>query len=73
MPFIVAHPIVPFLRSRRAYTKKHGDRAPQKEDKRAPGDEGAHSLTTHYDFGETRVPAPALLTITTLSGRAVRR
>jgi hypothetical protein len=31
MPFIVAHSVVSFLR-RRAYTKKHGDRAAEQRD-----------------------------------------
>jgi hypothetical protein len=42
MPFIVAHPVVSLLRCR-AYAKKHGDRAAQKGDERAPGHEGTHS------------------------------
>src|SRR5262249_6991623 len=35
MPFIVAYPVVSFLR-RRVYTKKHGDRAAEQRDKLAP-------------------------------------
>jgi hypothetical protein len=34
MPFIVAHSVVSFLR-RRAYTKKHEDRAAEKDDELA--------------------------------------
>ena len=34
MPFIVAHTVVSFLR-RRAYTKKHGDRAAEQRDELA--------------------------------------
>src|SRR5215813_7042561 len=34
MPFIVAYPVVSFLR-RRAYTKKHGDRAAEQRDELA--------------------------------------
>jgi hypothetical protein len=34
MPFIVPHTVVSFLR-RRAYTKKHGDRAAEKDDELA--------------------------------------
>ena len=34
MPFIVAYPVVSFLR-RRVYTKKHGDRAAEQRDERA--------------------------------------
>ena len=35
MPFIVACPVISFLR-RCAYTKKHGERAPEQRDKLAP-------------------------------------
>src|SRR5215472_11526132 len=41
MPFIVAHSVVSFLR-RRAYTKKHGDRAAEQRDECAP----LHSITS---------------------------
>src|SRR5215467_4377480 len=41
MPFIVAYPVVSFLR-RRVYTKKHGDRAAEKRDELAP----PHSITS---------------------------
>jgi len=34
MPFIVAYPVVSFLRHR-AYTKKHGDRAAEQRDELA--------------------------------------
>jgi hypothetical protein len=64
MPFIVAHPEVSLLRCR-AYAKKYGDRAAQKSDERALGRESAHSRTTPYGFGETRVATLALLTVTT--------
>ena len=76
MPFIMALPVVPFLRCC-AYSKNHGHRA-------AKGDENApvHSVrhrqalamkvympcTTPYGFGETRVATLALLTFTALSG-----
>src|SRR5262249_29432964 len=43
MPFIVAHPVVSFLRCR-AYTKKHGDRAAQKGD--AISFRNVHSITS---------------------------
>src|SRR5262249_38586968 len=43
MPFIVAHPVVSFLRCR-AYTKKHGDRAAQKGD--AISFWNVHSITS---------------------------
>jgi hypothetical protein len=66
MPFIVAHPEVSLLRCR-AYAKKYGDRAAQKSDERALGRESAHSRTTPYGFGETRVATLALLTVTTPS------
>src|SRR5262249_1965152 len=41
MPFIVAYPVVSFLR-RRAYTKKHGDRAPEQRHELA----ALHSITS---------------------------
>ena len=43
MPFIVAYPVVPFLR-RRAYTKKRGDCAAKKGDAIPP--RHVHSITS---------------------------
>jgi hypothetical protein len=43
MPFIMAYPVVSFLR-RRAYTKKHGDCAAKKGDAIPP--RNAHSITS---------------------------
>ena len=76
MPLIVAQPIVPFLRSRRAYPKKHGDRAPQKVNKRASGDVGAHSYraTVSVRHGRPRNAFRARacrIVMTKFSGHAV--
>jgi hypothetical protein len=76
MPFIMANPVVPFLRCC-AYRKNHGHRAANGAE-HAPdlsvapstsiGNETVHSCTTPYGFGETRVPTLALLTFPALSG-----
>src|SRR5262250_4000286 len=55
MPFIVAYPVVSFLR-RRAYTKKHGDRAADERDELAP----LHSITSSArasSVGGTSMPS----------------
>ena len=76
MPFIVANPVVPFLRCC-GYRKNHGQRAANGAE-HAPGlsvapstsigNETVHSCTTPYCFGETRVATLALLTFPALTG-----
>jgi len=76
MPFIMAHPVVPFLRYC-AYRKNHGYRAAD-GDEHAPvrsvapstyiSNETVHSCTTPYGFGATRVAALAFAHFSALSG-----
>src|SRR5262249_32586231 len=67
MPFIVARPVVSFLR-RRAYTKKHGDRAAEQRDERAAI---THSTTWSARAssvgGTVRPSACAVIKLTTSS------
>ena len=46
MPFIVAYPVISFLR-RCAYTKKHGERAAQKRDELAPSHSNSPGAEAH--------------------------
>src|SRR5262245_16370360 len=60
MPFIVAYPVVSFLR-RRAYTKKHGDRAAEQRDELAPLHSITSSVRASTDDGISRPSALAVL------------
>jgi hypothetical protein len=68
MPFIVAYPVVSFLR-RRAYTKKQGDRTAKKGDAMPP--RNVHSINrsarTSNDGGTFRPSAFAVLRLITNS------
>jgi hypothetical protein len=58
MPFIVVHSVVSFLR-RRAYTKKHGDRAAEQHDEPAP----FHSITSSVSASRSGgISTPSALT-----------
>src|SRR5215468_993332 len=66
MPFIVAYPVVSFLR-RRAYTKKHGDRAAEQRDEVAAPHSITSSARRRNDSGILRPSALAVVRLMTRS------
>ena len=68
MPFIVAYPVISFLR-RCAYTKKHGERTPKSRDELAPFHSITSSARASSVGGTSRPSALAVFRLTTRSKR----